>query len=49
MDGALENFVDLVIPELQSRSLFRTEYAGSTLREHFNLGRPANVHTMHHG
>ena len=35
-DGA-ECFVDLVIPELQRRGLFRTEYEGRTLREHLGL------------
>ncbi len=35
---ALEDFVDLVVPELQARHLFRTEYEGHTLRE--NLGLP---------
>jgi FMN-dependent oxidoreductase (nitrilotriacetate monooxygenase family) len=34
----LEEFVDLVVPELQRRGLFRTEYEGATLRE--NLGVP---------
>jgi hypothetical protein len=34
----LEEFVDGVIPELQRRGLFRTEYEGATLRE--NLGVP---------
>jgi alkanesulfonate monooxygenase SsuD/methylene tetrahydromethanopterin reductase-like flavin-dependent oxidoreductase (luciferase family) len=33
-----EEFVALVIPELQRRGLFRTEYEGATLRE--NLGLP---------
>lgn len=36
-DG-LEDFVDLVIPELQKRGLFRTEYESNTLRG--NLGLP---------
>jgi alkanesulfonate monooxygenase len=36
-DG-LNDFVDLVIPELQRRGLFRTTYEGDTLRE--NLGLP---------
>ncbi|TQE91910.1 LLM class flavin-dependent oxidoreductase [Ureibacillus terrenus] len=40
-DG-LDDFVELVIPELQRRGLFRTEYEGSTLREHLGLKRPAN-------
>jgi len=40
LPGGLDDFVDLVIPELQSRGLFRTEYEGSTLREHLGLKRP---------
>jgi len=32
--GAIEEFVDLVVPELQRRGRFRTEYAGSTQRDH---------------
>jgi alkanesulfonate monooxygenase SsuD/methylene tetrahydromethanopterin reductase-like flavin-dependent oxidoreductase (luciferase family) len=31
--GAIEEFVALVIPVLQKRGLFRTEYRGGTLRE----------------
>jgi FMN-dependent oxidoreductase (nitrilotriacetate monooxygenase family) len=38
----LFDFVDLVIPELQRRGLFRTEYEGSTLRENLGLSKPAN-------
>jgi N-acetyl-S-(2-succino)cysteine monooxygenase len=37
---ALRDFVDLVVPELQRRGLFRTEYSGSTLRENMGLARP---------
>jgi len=33
---------DRLIPELQRRGLFRSEYEGSTLREHLGLPRPAN-------
>ncbi|MCU1345779.1 MAG: ssuD, partial [Acidimicrobiia bacterium] len=40
----LDAFVDLVVPELQRRGLFRTEYTGTTLREHYGLSRPANHH-----
>jgi alkanesulfonate monooxygenase len=40
-DG-LADFVDLVIPELQRRGLFRTEYEGRTLRENLGLERPAH-------
>ena len=43
-DG-LEEFVTLVMPELQRRGLFRTEYEGATLRDHLGLARPANPHT----
>lgn len=35
-------FVDQVVPELQRRGLFRTEYAGTTLRENLGLARPAS-------
>ncbi len=39
LPGGLDDFVDLVIPELQRRGLFRTEYEGSTLRENLGLRR----------
>ncbi len=38
----LDDFVDKVIPELQRRGLFRTEYEGPTLRENLGLPRPKN-------
>jgi alkanesulfonate monooxygenase len=38
----LDDVVDRVVPELQRRGIFRTEYEGSTLREHLGLTRPAN-------
>jgi FMN-dependent oxidoreductase (nitrilotriacetate monooxygenase family) len=34
--GAIEEFVDLIVPELQRRGLFRTEYKGKTQREILN-------------
>ncbi|MFC6081983.1 LLM class flavin-dependent oxidoreductase [Sphaerisporangium aureirubrum] len=40
-DG-LADFVDHVVPELQVRGLFRTEYTGRTLRENYGLDRPAS-------
>ena len=40
--AGLDDFVQLVIPELQRRGIFRTEYAGTTLRSHFGLARPEN-------
>jgi FMN-dependent oxidoreductase (nitrilotriacetate monooxygenase family) len=38
----LEQFVDLVVPELQRRGLFRTDYAGHTLRDHLGVPVPPN-------
>lgn len=40
----LERFVESVVPILQQRGLFRTEYTGSTLRE--NLGLPFPAHRV---
>ncbi|MDV2856720.1 LLM class flavin-dependent oxidoreductase [Oceanimonas sp. CAM02] len=37
LPAGIEDFVDQVVPELQRRGLFRTEYEGSTLREHLGL------------
>ena len=45
LPGALDDFVELVIPELQRRGLFRTEYVGRTLREHLGLPRPPSRYT----
>jgi alkanesulfonate monooxygenase len=42
LPGSLDDFVDLVVPELQRRGLFRTEYEGRTLRENMGLIRPPN-------
>jgi FMN-dependent oxidoreductase (nitrilotriacetate monooxygenase family) len=38
----LDDFVGLVVPELQRRGLFRRAYEGTTLREHLGLPRVAN-------
>ena len=35
--GTFIDFVDFVVPELQRRGLFRTEYTGTTLRDHLGL------------
>ncbi|HEX2943127.1 MAG TPA: LLM class flavin-dependent oxidoreductase [Rhodopila sp.] len=40
--GGLDEFVELVVPELQRRGIFRTEYEGRTLRENLGLPRPGN-------
>ncbi|MNZ67151.1 Nitrilotriacetate monooxygenase component A [compost metagenome] len=37
LPGGLEDFVSKVVPELQSRGIYRTEYTGRTLREHLGL------------
>jgi alkanesulfonate monooxygenase len=42
MPGSLHDFVELVVPELQRRGLFRTSYKGTTLRENLGLTRPEN-------
>lgn len=43
--GSMDLFVDEVIPDLQRRGVFPTEYAGRTLRENLGLDRPTNPHT----
>jgi alkanesulfonate monooxygenase len=40
--AGLDDFVNMVVPELQRRGLFRREYEGTTLREHLGLPRPEN-------
>jgi N-acetyl-S-(2-succino)cysteine monooxygenase len=40
--GGFDDFVDQVVPMLQQRGLFRTEYRGKTLRDHLGVPRPAN-------
>ncbi len=39
---AFDDFIDLVIPELQKRGLFRKDYQGTTLRDHLGLPKPEN-------
>lgn len=38
----LDDVTQRLVPELQRRGLFRQDYEGSTLREHFGLPRPKN-------
>lgn len=40
MPGSYDDFVRLVVPELQRRGLHRREYAGATLRDTLGLARP---------
>jgi FMN-dependent oxidoreductase (nitrilotriacetate monooxygenase family) len=42
LPGALEGFVELVMPELRRRGLFREEYEAATLRGNLGLERPAS-------
>jgi alkanesulfonate monooxygenase len=44
----IDDFVELVVPELQRRGLFRTEYDGRTLRENLGLRRPVSRYTGAH-
>lgn len=39
--AGLDDFVTQVVPILQERGLFRTEYEGTTLRDHLGIARPA--------
>jgi FMN-dependent oxidoreductase (nitrilotriacetate monooxygenase family) len=41
LPSGLTTFTDHVVPILQQRGLFRTEYTGTTLRDHYGLPRPA--------
>lgn len=41
LPGSLEDFVELIVPEMQKRDIFRKQYEGHTLREH--LGLPIGI------
>ena len=40
LPALFETFIEQVVPILQKRGLFRTEYEGKTLRDHYGLDRP---------
>ena len=40
--GGIDDLVNLLVPELRRRGLFRTEYEGPTLRDNLGLQRPAH-------
>ena len=40
LPGELDDFVTMVVPELQRRGVFRDDYEGKTLREIMGLPRP---------
>lgn len=44
LPGQLDLFVNLVVPILQARGLFRTEYEGETFRENLGIPVPVNRH-----
>jgi FMN-dependent oxidoreductase (nitrilotriacetate monooxygenase family) len=44
----IEDFVNLVIPELQRRGIFRTEYEGKTLRENLGISFPVSRYVRGH-
>ena len=46
LPGGLDDFVALVVPELQARGLFRSEHEGTTLRENLGLPRPAGRYAV---
>ncbi len=45
LPSGLRAFADHVIPIFRRRGLFRTEYTGQTLREHYGLPRPGSQFT----
>lgn len=50
LPGNLDDFVNLVVPELQRRGLFRKSYDTSTFREHFQLpAKPNRFSAADHG
>jgi alkanesulfonate monooxygenase SsuD/methylene tetrahydromethanopterin reductase-like flavin-dependent oxidoreductase (luciferase family) len=42
LPSELETFIEHVLPILRSKGLFREDYRGRTLREHYGLAVPAN-------
>jgi len=40
--GGIDEFADTVVPLLQERGVFRSEYEGTTLRDHLGLAAPRN-------
>jgi FMN-dependent oxidoreductase (nitrilotriacetate monooxygenase family) len=47
LPGSFDDFAAGVVPLLQARGLFRTEYDGLTLRDHLGLTRPPSRHEGH--
>ena len=49
LPGGCDDFVDMVVPELQRRGIFRKEYEGKTLRENLGLKPVVNRYTAARG
>ena len=49
LPGGCEDFVDMVIPQMQRRGLFRTEYEGGALRENLGLKPSVNRYARQRG
>ncbi len=47
LPGGLDDLIELVLPLLRARGLFREEYEGKTLRENLGLKRPENYFVRH--
>jgi FMN-dependent oxidoreductase (nitrilotriacetate monooxygenase family) len=45
LPGGFDIFAEQVVPILRKRGLFREEYAGKTLRDHYGLSRPGSGFT----
>jgi alkanesulfonate monooxygenase SsuD/methylene tetrahydromethanopterin reductase-like flavin-dependent oxidoreductase (luciferase family) len=43
LPGGFDIFAEQVVPILRKRGLFRHDYTGTTLRDHYGLNRPASV------
>ena len=46
LPGQLEQFVEKVVPILQARGIYRTDYASETFRGNLGLDFPVNRHTL---
>ncbi|WP_198148115.1 hypothetical protein [Elstera litoralis] len=45
LTGGFDVFAAEVLPILRKRGLFRSEYSGTTLRDHFGLPRPESLYS----
>ena len=46
LSGGFDAFVAEVVPILRKRGLFREDYSGATLREHYGLARPESGYSL---